>query len=136
MKALGALLLALLFLAAPPCLQPLTAGEGKSSSEFHEIEGSGVRGDVMLVSLPAGGTLAVVNLVGLAPGAPYYLVRAAGGSCDIESYDDSDAIADMTANSSGRATATLELEQDREELGTFSVWTPENELVACASVVQ
>lgn len=134
MKALGALLLALPFLAAPPCLQTIAAEEGKSDSAFHEIEGSGVRGDIMLVELPAGGTLAVVNLVGLAPDAPYFLIRASGGSCDIESYDESDAIADVIANSSGRATATLELEQDRSELGTFSVWTPENELVACASV--
>lgn len=134
MKALGAFLLTSFFLSASPCPPPLAAETGKADSDLREVEGSGVYGKVMLVDLPVGGTLAVVNLEGLAPDARYLVVRAASGSCDIESYDEDDAIADVAANASGRATATLELDQEIDELGTISVWTAEDALVACATV--
>lgn len=141
MKALGAFLLASLLLSIPPSASPGLAYPGEAGartettdSDVREVDGSGVHGKVLLVDLPAGGTLAVVNLSGLAPEARYLVVRAASGSCDIESYDEEDAIADLAANSSGRATTTLELEDEIGELGTISVWTPEHELVACAAI--
>ena len=134
MKTLGAFLFASIILAAPPRLPPLIAQTGKIDSDVHEVEGSGVHGRVLLVDLPAGGTLAVVNLEGLTPDARYLVVRAAGGSCDIESYDEDDAIADLAANATGRATVTIELDQEIDELATISVWTPEDALVACAAI--
>jgi hypothetical protein len=134
MKALGAFLFASIILAAPPCLPPLVAQTDKVDSALHEMEGSGVHGTIMLVDLPAGGTLAVVNLEGLTPDARYLVVRTAGGSCDIESYDEDDAIADLAGNATGRATSTLELDQEIGELATISVWTPEDALVACAAI--
>ncbi|HEU5310217.1 MAG TPA: hypothetical protein VFV24_02070 [Candidatus Eisenbacteria bacterium] len=134
MKVLGAFLLASSMLCVPPCSPPASAETSKVDSDLHEVEASGVKGKVMLVDLPAGGTLAVVNLEGLTPDARYLVVRAASGSCDIESYDEDDAIADVAANASGRATATLELDQEIDELGTISVWTSEDALVACTSI--
>ncbi|HET9250702.1 MAG TPA: hypothetical protein VFP58_01125 [Candidatus Eisenbacteria bacterium] len=151
MKALGAFLLASFLLAAlsAPPLPTLASAErdradsgrdeadpeaGKTDSDLREVDGSGVHGKVLLIDLPAGGTLAVVNLAGLTPDVRYLVVRAPGGSCDIESYDEEDAIADVAANASGRATATLQLEQEIDELGTISVWTPEDALVACAAI--
>ena len=41
-------------------------------------------------------------------------------------------IADVIANPSGRATATLELDAEVDEIQTVSVWTSEDALVACA----
>jgi hypothetical protein len=109
-----------------------SADETKLEAKLLEVEGSGVRGDVMLVELPATGTLAVVNVAGLSPDQRYLVVRAESGSCDIESYEEADVIADVTANSSGRATATLELEAELDEIQTVSVWTVEDALVACS----
>lgn len=109
-----------------------SADETKLEAKLLEVEGSGVHGDVMLVDLPVTGTLAVVNVAGLSPDQRYLVVRAGSGSCDIESYDEDDVIADVTANSSGRATATLELEAELHEIQTVSVWTSEDALVACS----
>ena len=132
MKTLGALALCALLAAAPPTLASDTASTATSTdSELLEVESSGVHGDVTLVDLAAGKTLAVVNVAGLTPETDYILVRAVTGSCDIESYDESDIIATVTANSSGRATATEELEGGIDGIRTVSVWTTEDALVAC-----
>ena len=134
MKTLGAFLFATLFVTVSPMTAPADVDEGKVDSDLVQVEGSGVGGKVMLVDLPAGGTLAVVNVAGLTPEDRYLLVRAKGGSCDIESYDESDAITDVIANASGRATATLELKEEIDEIGTISIWTAEDALVACGSL--
>ena len=109
-----------------------SADEMKLEAKLLEVEGSGVHGDVMLVDLPVTGTLAVVNVTGLSPDQRYLVVRAGSGSCDIESYEEDDVIADVIANPSGRATATLELDAEVDEIQTVSVWTSEDALVACA----
>ena len=109
-----------------------SADEIKLEAKLLEIEGSGVHGDVMLVDLPVTGTLAVVNVAGLSPDQRYLVVRAGSGSCDGESYEEDDVIADVIANPSGRATATLELDAEVDEIQTVSVWTSEDALVACA----
>jgi len=134
MKALGAFLLLLLLLTPAALSAPTSERAARTQWELHEVEGSGAHGDVMLIDLPAGGTLAVVNVAGLAADEPYRFVRASGGSCDIESYDDDDVIANVTGNASGRATETIELAEEIAEIGSISVWTAENELVGCARI--
>jgi hypothetical protein len=127
MKSIGALLLASVLLTAAT-----SADETKRDSKLQEVEGSGVHGEVMLVDLPATGTLAVVNIAGLTPEQRYLVVRAASGSCDIEAYEEGDVIAELIANSSGRATASREVEGEPSTIRTISVWSAEDALVACS----
>jgi hypothetical protein len=134
MKALGVFLLLSTLLTPAALSAPTPESVARTEWMLHEVEGSGAHGDVMLIDLPAGGTLAVVNVAGLAADEPYRLVRLSGGSCDIESYDDGDVIATVTGNASGRATETIELSEEIAEIGSISVWTAENELVGCARI--
>ena len=128
MRSLGAFLFLALLAAFPAA-----ASHSNLDAKLHEVDESGVTGRAMLVDLPAGGTLIVVNLAGLRPDKGYVIVRGGGGACDREGYDEDDAIGTVIANASGRATVTEQVDEDPDELGSIAVWIDEEPaLVACA----
>jgi len=116
----------------------LVASIGLAASEKHvqaplqTMNGSGVSGVVHITQMPKGGAQVVMNIQGLHAGSSYATFYYESADCSAPA----DEFEAFTADKDGRATLNGKIDDDVDEVGSFSVRVGPGygDLLACATM--